>query len=142
MDVNGFFDTKLASLKMQQKESSDQLESLNQKKSALNAEVKALGRERDDLKQKFDQSVSKIERLEDQYKRASTKALQGEGYRRQVAEMQKQLQQTIAQARRPGPQQRRLSGTKEIAYASQMLDAVTKKPVANTWPYYQASLGT
>jgi FtsZ-binding cell division protein ZapB len=129
LDVNGFFDTKLASLKMQEKESSDELKSLNERKSALNAEVEALGRERDDLKQKYNQSISRIEHLLGQYKSASTKALQGESYRRQAAEAQRQLQQTLAEATAARAAAEAAKWHEGDSIRILLLDATTKKPV-------------
>ena len=96
--ANGWFQTKLESLRNAEDRAKISLDQLNEKRSALNAQIDKLTSQRDSLILRLDEVSTKAAGLQAQYDKASQQARRGEQYRRNVTDLQNQLRQLVRES--------------------------------------------
>jgi hypothetical protein len=95
--VNGWFSTHLESLQVKQEKAEIALDKLNERRSALNAEIALLTSERDGLARNLKQVLAGTEALQRVYKAASAKEEHCEQSREDLSRLSAQLKTNINQ---------------------------------------------
>ena len=73
---------------------------LESRRSFLNRQIAALTKENDGLGKNYQQQLINVNRLQKLYKEASSRAATGEGFKQEAKNLQKELQQMSAQAKK------------------------------------------